>query len=192
MIKKKLIVLWWTPILLLSWCFSDTNTINTGVDSAISVTNTWMLMTDDKQVESSLWMNWKDDDLLILENELKQTDIIDDNQVLPISSGLWYVAFSREELVNWLESQQTIVLHFYDSNSLVDQTIKSDIEKNITLLNDSILILRVDYNTDSVLVKKYGVKQANTFIKINNELIEKARISKWIVTLKTLISYFNL
>ncbi len=100
---------------------------------------------------------------------------------------LRYQEFSKTLLTQSLQNSKTIVIHFYDENSLVDQSFRKNALFDKEKIPANVIILARPYQAEDVLVKKYQVKAENTFIFVDETLNEQYRMSKWIVKLETIL-----
>ncbi|MCH7493078.1 hypothetical protein IID19_05890 [Patescibacteria group bacterium] len=71
---------------------------------------------------------------------------------------------------------QTRILYFYASWCPICKVADADITSNLDKIPDNVVILKLDYDTETVLKKKYGVTYQHTFVIVDASGNE---IKKW-------------
>ncbi len=84
-----------------------------------------------------------------------------------------YEAYSMEKLAR--AETGDVVLFFHASWCPSCRGLNSDIEKNIASIPEGVSILKVDYDTEMELKKKYGVTTQHTLVQVDKDgnLIKK-------------------
>lgn len=99
-----------------------------------------------------------------------------------------YEAYAPEKLAR--AEKGDVVLFFHASWCPSCRALGADIEKNLGAIPSGLSILKVDYDTESELKKKYGVTYQHTLVQVSSD---GAMIKKWSgsPTLKSLASQVN-
>lgn len=89
-----------------------------------------------------------------------------------MKSGL-YEAYTPEKLAR--AETGDVVLFFHASWCPSCRGLNSDIEKNLSAIPPEVSILKVDYDTETELKKKYGVTYQHTLVQVDKDgnLIKK-------------------
>lgn len=84
-----------------------------------------------------------------------------------------YEAYSPEKLAR--AATGDVVLFFHASWCPSCRSLNSDIEKNISSIPEGVSILKVDYDKETELKKKYGVTYQHTLVQVDKDgnLIKK-------------------
>lgn len=84
-----------------------------------------------------------------------------------------YEAYSKEKIA--MAETGDVVLFFHASWCPSCRSLNSDIEKNMGSIPDGVTILKVDYDKETELKKKYGVTTQHTLVQVDKDgnLIKK-------------------
>lgn len=84
-----------------------------------------------------------------------------------------YETYSAEKIAR--AEKGDVVLFFHASWCPSCRSINSDIESNISSIPEGVSILKVDYDKETELKKKYGVTYQHTFVQVDKDgnLIKK-------------------
>jgi len=85
-----------------------------------------------------------------------------------------YEAYSLDKLI--LAETGDVVLFFHASWCPSCRSLNSDIENNISLIPEGVSILKVDYDKEVELKKKYAVTYQHTLVQVDKE---GTLIKKW-------------
>ena len=85
-----------------------------------------------------------------------------------------YEAYAPEKLAR--AASGDVVLFFHASWCPSCRGLNADIEKNINALPENVSILKVNYDTESELKKKYGVTYQHTLVQVG---ADGSLIKKW-------------
>lgn len=183
---KKNIFFLFLALLFISWCGSSPSQDLSQKFSITTGDNTSWDLDVSPESHNDLASSW--------ENFDANRPFPDDSQENTESPRppFWYIAFTREDLLLALENEKHVILHFFDAESIVDQSFQIDVNNNAYEIPSSVVIFFTEYDENNILVQRYWINQENTFISLDENLTEESRISKWIVSLKTIVSYFNL
>lgn len=83
---------------------------------------------------------------------------------LPLAAGTWE-AYSPEKLA--LAETGDVVLFFHANWCPSCRALESDITANLSNIPDGVHLLRVDYDTETELKKKYGIVRQHTLVHVN-------------------------
>src|SRR3989344_3618154 len=99
-----------------------------------------------------------------------------------------YEAYAPEKLAR--AETGDVVLFFHASWCPTCRGLSADIDKNIEAIPSEVSILKVDYDTESELKKKYGVTYQHTLVQVDKD---GNMIKKWSgsPTLNSLVSQIN-
>ena len=99
-----------------------------------------------------------------------------------------YEAYVPDKLVR--AETGDVVLFFHASWCPSCRGLNSDIEKNLEAIPSEVSILKVDYDTESELKKKYGITYQHTLVQVDKD---GNMIKKWSgsPTLSSLVSQIN-
>ena len=87
-------------------------------------------------------------------------------EVLPLPNGGVYEDYSEDKLSR--AETGTVVLFFQASWCPSCRALDSDIKKNLTDIPSDVSILRLDYDKETELKKKYGVRSQHTFVQVDS------------------------
>lgn len=85
-----------------------------------------------------------------------------------------YEAYAPEKLAR--AASGDVVLFFHASWCPSCRVLNADIEKNLSAIPESVSILKVNYDTESELKKKYGVTYQHTLVQVS---ADGSLIKKW-------------
>lgn len=113
-------------------------------------------------------------------------DLMDKGEVT-LKSGS-YEAYAPEKLAR--AETGDVVLFFHASWCPSCRGLNADIEQNLGVIPPGVSILKVDYDTESELKKKYGVTYQHTLVQV---AADGTLIKKWSgsPTLSTLVTEIN-
>ena len=99
-----------------------------------------------------------------------------------------YEAYAPEKLAR--AETGDVVLFFHASWCPTCRGLSADIDKNIEAITSEVSILKVDYDTETELKKKYGVTYQHTLVQVD---MDGNMIKKWSgsPTLNSLVSQIN-
>lgn len=99
-----------------------------------------------------------------------------------------YEAYAPEKLA--MAETGDVVLFFHASWCPSCRGLNADIEKNLSLLPEGVSILKVDYDTETELKKKYGITTQHTLVQVS---ADGTLLKKWSgsPTLVSLVSQIN-
>jgi len=99
-----------------------------------------------------------------------------------------YEAYAPEKLAR--AETGDVVLFFHASWCPTCRGLSADIDKNIEAIPSEVSILKVDYDTETELKKKYGVTYQHTLVQVD---MDGNMIKKWSgsPTLNSLVSQIN-
>ena len=98
-----------------------------------------------------------------------------------------YALFSAEKTKSALLANKDLVLFFAASRDPTDEELDSDIQEHISRIPENTVILKIDYDTDTVLKKSFNVTEQNTLIFLDKEWKEITRRAVGITTLSQII-----
>ncbi len=132
-----------------------------------SLSNKDSMATKDDMVEEKVMMDKK----AIEEGEADMTDKDMENANM-VTKGS-YEVYSPEKLVRAEDGD--VVLFFHASWCPSCRGLNSNIEANVSSIPDGVNILKVDYDKETELKKKYGVTYQHTLVQVdaNGNLIKK-------------------
>ena len=119
-----------------------------------------------------------------------QTETTIDLEKLNTLGYTWggeYALFSTEKTKSALLANKDLVLFFSASRDPTDEELDSDIEEHISRIPENTVILKIDYDTDTVLKKSFNVAEQNTIIFLDKEWKEKTRRAVGITTLSQIV-----
>ncbi|MEK7579284.1 MAG: thioredoxin family protein [Patescibacteria group bacterium] len=142
---------------------------------------------DDGMMDASL--KAKDEDQMMKDDPITQdgkTNTVDESDKMMKAGS--YEAYAPEKLAR--AETGDVVLFFHASWCPSCRGLNSDIEKNLSAIPPEVSILKVDYDTESALKKKYGVTYQHTLVQVD---ADGAMIKKWSgsPTLSSLVSQIN-
>lgn len=110
-----------------------------------------------------------------------------DNVDAMMKSGS-YEAYAPEKLMR--AETGDVVLFFHASWCPSCRGLNADIEKNLSAIPSEVSILKVDYDTESELKKKYGVTYQHTLVQVT---ADGTLVKKWSgsPTLSSLVAEIN-
>jgi thiol-disulfide isomerase/thioredoxin len=85
-----------------------------------------------------------------------------------------YEAYAPEKLAR--AASGDVVLFFHASWCPSCRVLNADIEKNLSAIPENVSILKVNYDTESELKKKYGVTYQHTLVQVS---ADGSLIKKW-------------
>ena len=85
-----------------------------------------------------------------------------------------YEAYAPEKLAR--AASGDVVLFFHASWCPSCRVLNADIEKNLSAVPENVSILKVNYDTESELKKKYGVTYQHTLVQVS---ADGSLIKKW-------------
>ena len=102
----------------------------------------------------------------------KENDAVADNGETMMKVGS-YEAYSPEKIAR--AETGDVVLFFHASWCPSCRGLNSDIEKNSALIPEGLSILKVDYDKETELKKKYGITYQHTLVQVDKDgnLIKK-------------------
>ncbi len=105
------------------------------------------------------------DETRMVENSMEKSDTM-------MKAGS-YEAYSAEKIAR--AETGNVVLFFHASWCPTCRSLSSDIEKNSSSIPADLSLLKVDYDTESELKKKYGVTYQHTLVQVDKDgkLIKK-------------------
>lgn len=118
--------------------------------------------------------------------EKDETSMMDKGATM-MKAGL-YEAYTPDKLAR--AETGDVVLFFHASWCPSCRGLNADIEKNLSAIPSEVSILKVDYDTESELKKKYGVTYQHTLVQV---AADGTMINKWSgsPTLMSLVSQIN-
>lgn len=123
----------------------------------------------DKKVDDSAMMQ-KEDDVTISEDSMEkaETSMIDKGmeEVGAMMSGS-YEEYSQEKLAR--AETGDVVLFFHASWCPSCRGLSADIEVNMSSIPEGMSILKVDYDKETELKKKYGVTYQHTLVQVDKD-----------------------
>lgn len=149
--------------------------LNTNEEAVIDATKM------DEKMEETLAMEDKD---LMMKNG---ADDMKGEEGKMMKSGS-YEAYAPEKLAR--AETGDVVLFFHASWCPSCRGLSADIEKNLGAIPSDVSILKVDYDTESELKRKYGVTYQHTLVQVS---ADGTQIKKWsgTPTLSSLVSQIN-
>lgn len=127
-----------------------------------------------------------DDVKVVEENTVNEEQIVEEEDMMvekekvasesaPIvmQAGV-YEAYSAEKLAR--AESGDVVLFFHASWCPYCRALDTDIEKNLNNIPENVSILKVDYDKEADLKKKYGVTYQHTFVQVDKD---GNMIKKW-------------
>lgn len=81
----------------------------------------------------------------------------------------WYTAYSPEALAAATADDQKAVIFFHASWCPTCKAASEDFQENISQIPSNVTILKVDYDTETELKKKYSVVMQDTFVQVDGE-----------------------
>jgi len=85
-----------------------------------------------------------------------------------------YEAYSAEKIA--LAATDDVVIFFHASWCPSCRSLNSDIEKNVEAIPAGVTILKIDYDKETALKKKYGVTHQHTLVQVDKD---GNLITKW-------------
>jgi len=133
-------------------------------------------------------LNTKEDGMM--DKETSESSVVEDKEQMVgedttmIKSGS-YEVYAPEKLAR--AETGDVVLFFHASWCPTCRALNSDIEKNLETIPSDVSILKLDYDTETELKKKYGVTYQHTLVQVD---AGGALIKKWSgsPTLSSLVS----
>lgn len=110
------------------------------------------------------------DDSTVMSGE--NADMMDDGGV-KLNAGS-YEAYAPEKLAR--AESGDVVIFFHASWCPTCRALSADIEKNLTAIPDGVSILKVDYDTETALKKKYSITYQHTLVQVD---ASGTLIKKW-------------
>lgn len=98
-----------------------------------------------------------------------------------------YVLFSTEKTKSALLANKDLVLFFSASRDPTDEELDNDIQKHISRIPENTVILKIDYDTNSVLRESFKVAEQNTIIFLDKQWKEYTRRAVGITTLSQIV-----
>lgn len=115
------------------------------------------------------------DDAIMVKEQVEQKVMEDkktaeENTILKVGS---YEAYAPEKLVR--AETGDVVLFFHASWCPSCRSLNSDIENNMSAIPEGVSILKLDYDKETELKKKYGVTYQHTLVQVDKDgnLIKK-------------------
>ena len=121
------------------------------------------IMMDKKAMEEEIEMMQKDETSM-MDKEMEKSDVMTKGS---------YEAYSSEKLAR--AETGDVVLFFHASWCPSCRGLNSDIEANANAIPEGVSILKVDYDKETELKKKYGVTTQHTLVQVDKDgnLIKK-------------------
>lgn len=88
-----------------------------------------------------------------------------------------YLIYSPRAVSDAFARGQIVVLYFYSNASSDSKKADADLQKNFQTLPFNITILKVSFDRDRALKKRYGITAPDTFLQINRQ---GAEVTKWL------------
>lgn len=126
-------------------------------------------MKDKEMMNDSIVMEKKEGEMM--KEEMKKEDDIMKEAVVMMKGS--YEAYSSEKIA--MAETGDVVLFFHASWCPSCRGLNSDIEANMSSIPEGVTILKVDYDKETELKKKYGVTTQHTLVQVdkNGNLIKK-------------------
>ncbi|MEI8223811.1 MAG: thioredoxin family protein [bacterium] len=107
---------------------------------------------------------------MIKKEAMEDTKMTEEKAMMKTGS---YEAYSPEKIAR--AEKGDVVLFFHASWCPSCRSLNSDIEKNISSIPEGVSILKVDYDKETELKKKYGVTYQHTLVQVDKDgnLIKK-------------------
>ncbi len=107
---------------------------------------------------------------MIKKEGMEDTKMTEEKAMMKVGS---YEAYSPEKIAR--AETGDVVLFFHASWCPSCRSLNSDIEKNISSIPEAVSILKVDYDKEVELKKKYGVTYQHTLVQVDKDgnLIKK-------------------
>ena len=133
-----------------------------------------------------IFSNNTGDEVMTTDEVVNDTGMLDKSDTM-MKAGL-YEAYAPEKLAR--AEAGDVVLFFHASWCPTCRGLSADIEKNLGVIPSEVSILKVDYDTESELKKKYGVTYQHTLVQVDKD---GNMIKKWSgsPTLSSLVSQIN-
>jgi thiol-disulfide isomerase/thioredoxin len=114
--------------------------------------------------------------------------IIDTKTTVNLESG--YTNYSQDKLIN--AKYGKVILFFHASWCPSCRALDSNIKSNINSIPNNVLILKVDYDSNSDLKQKYGVVSQHTLVQIDQDgsLLKSSKGLYQLNTLESVIQNF--
>ncbi len=122
----------------------------------------------DEKVNDSTMMEKSEDSM-----KEDETEMMDKEEVTVMTKGS-YEAYSPEKIAR--AETGDVVLFFHASWCPSCRGLNSDIEANMASIPEGVSILKVDYDKETELKKKYGVTYQHTLVQVDKD---GALIKKW-------------
>ncbi len=139
-------------------------------------------MMEAKDMDDASMMK-KDEAMMEKDKDMMEGDVMDDaammdkddmsTEVVPASVGM-YTAYTAEKIA--MAETGDVVLFFHASWCPSCRGLSADIEANLSAIPDGVTILKVDYDKETELKKKYGVTTQHTLVQVDKD---GTLIKKW-------------
>jgi thioredoxin 1 len=90
------------------------------------------------------------------------------SQSSEIAENSQYQLYSEDKISNATPDDK-IVIFFHATWCPTCRLLNRDIERNLSTIPDSVLILKADYDKETKLKQKYGVTLQHTLVQVDNE-----------------------
>jgi len=133
-----------------------------------------------------IFSNNKGDEVMMTDEVVNDTGMMDKSDTMMKVGS--YEAYAPEKLAR--AETGDVVLFFHASWCPTCRGLSADIEKNLEAIPSEVSLLKVDYDTESELKKKYGVTYQHTLVQVDKD---GNMIKKWSgsPTLSSLVSQIN-
>jgi thiol-disulfide isomerase/thioredoxin len=137
------------------------------VYSSMGVNNDGIM---EKKMDDSVVMQKENDDMMKKDEMMKKDDMVKNESVMMKGS---YEAYAPEKLARAETGE--VVLFFHASWCPSCRGLNSDIEANMSSIPEGVTILKLDYDKETELKKKYGVTTQHTLVQVDKDgnLIKK-------------------
>lgn len=135
-------------------------------------------MLDTKQTEPSAMK--ETNDTVMQGDEMKESEMMEENETHSLDAEVEvmmngvYESYAPEKLAR--AEIGDVVISFHATWCPSCRALEADILKNINAIPSGVSILKVDYDTETELKKKYGVTVQNTLVQVD---AEGNMIHKW-------------
>lgn len=146
--------------------------------SGLDETIVQQVLTEEARVEE---LDTEESDDVKLANDRLAESLSD------VSDKPWlYDTFEQKKLDDYLKEWKKVLLFFHASWCPTCKVLEKDILSKKSSIPSQVVILKVDYDTETILGKKYNVTMQNTIISLDSKGQEITRKSIWITQLKEL------
>jgi len=133
-----------------------------------------IMKKEDKEVMEKEVMEKHEDEVMVKEENVvkkEETDMIKGEEVMVKEETMMkkepgvYADYSVNKVA---EAKGDIILFFYAAWCPSCRTLDSDIQASLGDIPDGVTILKLDYDSETELKKRYGVRSQHTMVQVDN------------------------